>query len=73
VTKQGRPSKNIVPASSGKEKRGPKIFFATMGVPFANVSNTNNCRISKYCIPAAYLNQRRYAIFINAGNLAAER
>jgi hypothetical protein len=38
----GRPSKNMVPASSGKEKRGPKIFFATIGVPFANVIKTNN-------------------------------
>jgi hypothetical protein len=49
----GRPSKNMVPASSGKEKRGPKIFFATIGVPFANVIKTNNCTICRSCIFSA--------------------
>src|ERR1019366_414620 len=55
----GRPSKNMVPASSGKEKREPKIFFATIGVPFANVNSTNNGRICKSRIPATYLSRRR--------------
>jgi hypothetical protein len=52
----GRPSKNRIPVSSGRAKRKPKIFFATIGVPFANVISTNNCRIRRACIPAAYLN-----------------
>jgi hypothetical protein len=49
----GRPSKNMVPASSGKEQRGPKIFFATIGVPLASVAKTNNCRICRSCIFSA--------------------
>ena len=42
---KGRPSKKAAPASSGKEKRGPNTFFATIGVPFANVISTSNCEI----------------------------
>jgi hypothetical protein len=57
----GRPSKNKAPASTGNEKRGPKIFFATIGVPFANVNSANNCSMRKKCILAGYLSPRRCA------------
>jgi hypothetical protein len=48
-----------VPASTGKKKRGPKIFFATIGVPFANVNSANNCSMCKKCILAGYLSPAR--------------
>src|SRR4051794_36795654 len=47
------------PASSGRAKRGPKIFFATIGAPFASVNSNNNGRICKSRIPATYLSRRR--------------
>jgi hypothetical protein len=42
---KGRPSTKLEPASNGKEKRGPKTFFATIGVPFANAISASNCAI----------------------------
>jgi hypothetical protein len=42
---KGRPSKKLSPASNGKENRGPKIFFAMIGVPFANAISASNCAI----------------------------
>jgi hypothetical protein len=47
-----------------RAKREPKIFFATIGVPFANVSNTNICRMCKSCITIVYLSQRRCATLV---------
>ena len=51
----GRPSKNVRPASSGKEKRDPKIFLAAIGAPFANVNSAKASNICKSGIFEIYL------------------
>jgi hypothetical protein len=57
----GRRSKNMIPLSSGRAKRTPNIFFATIGVPLANVNSANNCSMCKKCILAGYLSPLRCA------------
>jgi hypothetical protein len=52
----------MIPPSSGRAKRGPNIFFATIGVPFATVNSANNCSMCKKCMLAAYPNRGCCAI-----------
>src|SRR3954447_7621570 len=52
----------MIPPSSGRAKRGPNIFFATIGMPLANVNSANNCSMCKKCMLAAYPNRECCAI-----------
>jgi hypothetical protein len=52
----------MIPPSSGRAKRGPNIFFATIGVPLAKVNSANNCSMCKKCMLAAYPNRGCCAI-----------
>src|ERR1700738_4836171 len=62
----------MIPPSSGRAKRGPNIFFATIGVPLANVSSANNCSMCKKCILAGYLSPRRCATPHPSGDPAVD-